>query len=112
MELFFHIRIIKSIFIMKVNIWTPIDVVTVLNSVRGIYLVIISNILNIILSQYGSMTPEATSSLTKWKDIATRFFERSTAGFWEFRITLKLSPKILVEHEPSYGIFHTEERIM
>ena len=54
--------------------------------------------------------PVATASLTTRKDIATFYFDRSTAGFWELRMTLKLSPKIRVEHEASDGTFHPKQR--
>ena len=63
--------------------------------------VIISDVLKSPLSQDGSTIPAATASLTTWKEMAACFLEISQAGFCEFRMTLKLSQKILVGAESS-----------
>ena len=56
------------------------------------------------------MMPVASASLITLKDIARFFFDRFVAGFWEFRITIRLSPNILVGHKPSDGALHPKQR--
>ena len=51
-----------------------------------------------------------TASFMTWKDIATFFFDRSAAGFWEFKIKIKLSPKSRLRHDPSDRTLSPKQR--
>ena len=48
--------------------------------------------------------------LLPWEHITTLFCDRSMAGCWGFKITLRLYPKTRVDYDPLDGTLHHKQR--